>query len=450
MKKDSLYWNMDVEPWLNTETMVNYQFNSLKKMLIMLENKAPYFSRVIKENKLNPENLSGFEEFKEKIPLFDKLSFSKLVENSNGDYLKALDQIMLVNSDELDWLTITTGTTGVPTPYPFTKHDVDNFWGEVLTRGAWRAGIRSHDRILYCFALSMVIAGIPTMMGIKNIGALILPVGAEAKSERILFTQKLFKGTVYMGTPSLAEYLIEQAPKVLNKDVGEFGFKALLCGGEPGAGIPSVKAKLENAYKCKVYDIGAGFGFSCDHDEYQGMHSIADDLCYYELVDPVTKAPIPLEQGAMGEALFTTLNTEGWIMLRQTMGDIHQVFTDPCPCGRTGFRYKVIGRTDDMLKVKGVMIYPSNIKQIVNEFVPNVTGEMRIVLTEKPPQVVPPLKLRLEYSDDLSAEKLKSLEGEILEAMSRRLRVRPVIHWVKSGTLDRSHYKGKIFETMYD
>jgi phenylacetate-CoA ligase len=253
-----------------------------------------------------------------------------------------------------------------------------------------------------------------------------------------------------MGTPSLAEYLIEQAPKILNKDVVEFGFKALLCGGEPGAGIPSVKAKLESAYKCKVYDVGAGFGFSCDHDEYQGMHSVADDLCYYELVDPVTKTPIPLEQGATGEALFTTLNAKGWVTLRQTMGDVHQVFTDPCPCGRSGFRYKVIGRIDDMLKVKGVMIYPSNLKQIVNEFVPRVTGEMRIVLTEKPPRVVPPLKLRLEYSEGITGDKLVCLEGDIVEAMSRRLKIRPVIHWEKPGSLNRSHYKGQVFENNYE
>ena len=159
-------------------------------------------------------------------------------------------------------------------------------------------------------------------------------MGTKAKSEGILMIQNMFRGTVYMGTSSLAEYLIEQSPKLLKKEVCEIGFRALICGGEPGAGIPEVKTKLENAYKCRLYDVGAGFGFSCDQEDYQGMHWLGDDLCYYELVDPETKMPVPFENGAKGEAVFTSLEGDGMVMIRQSLGDIHQVFTDPCPCGR--------------------------------------------------------------------------------------------------------------------
>jgi len=310
--------------------------------------------------------------------------------------------------------------------------------------------VRSNDRILYCFALSMVIAGVPSIIGFSKIGATMLPVGAEARSERILLMQNLFRGTVYVGTPSLAEYLVEQAPKVIGKEVGTLGFKTLLCGAEPGAGIPEVRAKLEDAYKCKIFDMGAGLGCSCDHPEYQGMHWIADDLAYYELVDPETKAPIPLEHGARGEALFTHLEGDAWAVIRQSMGDIHQVFTEPCPCGRSGFRYRVVGRADDMLKVKGVMVYPSHIKGVVNEFLPRVTGEIRIVLDEKPPRVVPPLKVRVEHTAGLSGPELTALENEIVEAMSKRLKISPRILWAEPGSLERSHYKGHVFEKFYE
>jgi phenylacetate-CoA ligase len=296
----------------------------------------------------------------------------------------------------------------------------------------------------------MVIAGIPTMMGMQKLGVTMLPVGAEAKSERILMIQGLFRGTVYVGTPSLAEYLIEQSPKLLNKTVGELGFKALLCGGEPGAGIPEVKKKIESAYGCRIFDAGAGFGCSCDHEEYQGMHWLGDDLVYYELVDPETKAPIPMENGAKGEAVFTSLEGDGWILVRNSMGDIHQVFTDPCPCGRSGFRYKVIGRSDDMLKVKGVMVYPSHIKGVINEFVPKVTGEMRIILDEKPPRVVPPLKIRVEHAKGLTEEQVNKLGHEIAETMSKKLKISPSIIWAEPGSLERSHYKGQTFEKTYD
>lgn len=444
------YWNMEIEPLLNTPEIKPLQFKRLQMMLSRLKANAPFYARMFQKVKLDPENLSGFEEFTEKVDLFNKASLRALVDECNGDILKALGQIMPVSVDKLDYMGTTTGTTGVPTPYPMTNFDINNVWGEANVRGAWRSGIRSKDRILYSFALSMVIAGVPSMLALQKLGCMMLPVGAEARSERILMMQRLFRGTAYCGTPSLAEYLIEQSPKILGKPVKELGFKALLCGGEPGAGIPEVKKKLESAYGCRIFDSGAGFGVSCDHEEYQGMHWLGDDLAYYELVEPETKEPLPMENGAKGEAVFTSLIGDGFVWIRQSMGDIHQVFTDPCPCGRSGFRYKVVGRSDDMLKVKGVMVYPSHIKGVINEFVPRVTGEMRIVLDEKPPRVVPPLKLRVEYAEDIEKSMLEKLEKEIAGAMSKRLKISPKILWADPGSLERSHYKGQIFEKNYE
>ena len=444
------YWDMEIEPLLNTEAMKRIQEEKLKKMLVRLKANAPFYARMMETAGLDPEKLKGFEEFKDKIGLFNKESLRALVMECQGDILAALDQIMPVRVDQIDYMGTTTGTTGLPTPYPLTNHDIADVWGEAMTRGAWRAGFRPNDRILYCFALSMVIAGVPTMLGIQKLGAMMLPVGAEAKTERILLMQALFQGTAYAGTPSLAEYLIEKCPAVLGKPVDQLGLRALICGGEPGAGIPEVKAKLETAFKARVFDAGAGFGFSCDHEEYQGMHWLGDDLVYYELVDPETKATIPLEEGAVGEAVFTSLEGDGMVLIRQSLGDIHQVFTSPCPCGRSGFRYKVVGRSDDMLKVKGVMVYPSHIKGVINQFIPRVTGEMRIILDEPPPRVVPPLKVRVEHGPDTKPEELAGLEAEIVEAMSSRLKVRPAITWAGPGVLERSEYKGQVFEKTYE
>ncbi len=450
MAQERPYWDMEMEPKFNSPDMVPIQLNRLKTMLGRLNAGAPFYTRLFDENKIDPEKINSFEEFKEKVPLFNKASLLELLNECGGDVIKTIDQIIPISVDDLDWFATTTGTTGVPTPYPMTNNDVHNIWGEVMARGGWRAGVRRDDRILFCFALSMVIAGVPTLMGFQKLGVTMLPVGAEAKSERILMMQSLFRGTIYTGTPSLAEYLIEQAPKLIGKPVGELGFRALVCGGEPGAGIPEVKEKLESAYGCRIFDAGAGFGCSCDHEDYQGMHWLGDDLAFYELVDPETKAPIPFENGAQGEALFTSLMGDGWVMVRQSMGDIHQVFTEPCPCGRTGFRYKVIGRADDMLKVKGVMVYPSHIKGVIQEFIPRVSGEIRIILDEKPPRVVPPLKIRMEYGEGVAEDALEALGNEIADAMSRRLKIHPEIIWAAPGSLERSHYKGQTFEKRYE
>jgi len=444
------YWNMEIEPLLNTPDMEKVQFEKLKRMLIRLKENSPFYGKMMNEQRVDPGRLSSFEGFKEGIEPFNKKSLRDLVAACEGNLVGALDELMPIRVEELDWIATTTGTTGVPTPYPLTNKDIESLWGETLVRGAWRAGVRPDDRILFCFALSMVIAGVPTMIALQKLGATMLPVGAEAKSERILMMQNLFHGTIYAGTPSLAEYLIEQSAKMIGKDVGQLGFRALICGGEPGAGIPEVKAKLEGAYRCRIFDVGAGFGFSCDHPEYQGMHWMVDDLCYYELVDPETKAPIPMQEGARGEALFTTLETDGWVMIRQSLGDIHEVFTEPCPCGRSGFRYKVVGRSDDMLKVKGVMVYPSHIKGVINDFIPWVTGELRIVLDQKPPRVVPPLKLRVEHAGRPTDAKLTTLEKDVVQAMSKRLKISPKILWAEPGSLERSHYKGQVFEKHYE
>lgn len=447
---DRPYWNMEIETKLNTPEMKEFQLSRLKAVLRRLYDNAPFYKRQFDELGVVPEEIKSFQDFAKAIPPFDKQKLRDLVAEQKGDILATLDQIMPISVDDLTMISTTTGTTGIPVPYPLTMTDIDKVWGECMIRGAWRAGIRSNDRALYCFALSMVIAGIPTMLGLLRIGATVIPVGAEAGTERILLMQSLFRGTVYCGTPSLAEYLIEKTPQVLGREVKDLGIRVLMCGGEPGAGIPEVKKKLESSYNAKVFDAGGGFGCSCDYPEYQGMHWLGDDLSYYELVDPETKEPIPLKDGAEGEALITTFDTEGWVMLRNSSGDIHQVFVSPCPCGRTGFRYKIVGRTDDMLKIKGVIVYPSQIKAVVNSFLPRLTGEFRIVLTEKPPRVVPPLKIKIEKGEGVMDEKHSALEAELKEAFHTRAKIKPEIIWVNSGDLERSTYKGQVFEKLYN
>jgi phenylacetate-CoA ligase len=449
MDNERPYWNMEVETKLNTPEMREIQLAKLKKMLVHLYEGAPYYTKKFDELGLKPEKVKSFEDFAKAVPLFDKEGLRAMVAEYGGDIMAVLDQIMPVSVDDLNIMATTTGTTGVPTPYPMTRHDMEDVWGEAMVRGAWRAGMRSHDRVLFCFALSMVIAGIPTMMGMHKLGCMAIPVGAEAGTDRILLMQTLFKGTVYSGTPSLADYLVEKC-KEQGRDPKDLGLRILMCGGEPGAGIPEVRHRLEEAYGARIFDAGAGYGFSCDHEEYQGMHWTADDLALYELVDPDTKESIPLEDGAKGEAIFTVLDGDGMAWLRTSLGDIQQVFTSPCPCGRTGIRYKVVGRTDDMLKVKGSIVYPSMVDGVVSSFVPKVTGQFRIVLTEKPPRVVPPLKVKIERGESFPEDKLPELEGELKEVFHTKAKFTPEIIWVEAGELERSTYKGQVLEKLYE
>lgn len=448
---DRPYWNMEIEPLLNTPAIRAMQEQKLKQQIKRLRESAPYFTERFAEYGVHEDRTGSFEAFRRTLPVFTKDDYHALFERYEGNVLEIINQMSPVNAyTDLSLVCTTSGTSGEPTPYPMTSANLWDFYGEAIARYAWRAGIRSHDRVLLCYSLSMVIAGIPSMIGQFKVGAMVIPVGAEAGTERILKTASYFRPTAMMGTPSLALYLIERAPEVLGCPVGELGIRSIICGGEPGAGLPDVRQRIESAYGCKLYDMGAALGISCDHPEYQGMHYLADDSMIFELVDPDTKEPLPFEHGQRGEAVYTILEDGAWTWMRHSPGDIMEIATDPCPCGRSGFRYKVVGRVDDMLKVKGVMVYPGMIRSVIEGFVPRVTGQMRIVLDEPPPRVVPPLKLKLEYAADTAEDQLEALANEIGESMHHQLRLRPQIIWVPAGELERSTYKSKTFERLYE
>ncbi len=454
MSEERLYWNMQIEPFLNTPQMKDLQLEKLKIMLKRHYANSPFNRKRLQEAGIDIAKIDGWagtvEDLLKGIPVYDKQGYRDHVEACGGDLVKLMEEELPVSVDELVLVNSTTGTTGEPTPYPLTMKDIFDVWGETMCRGLWRGGLRRHDRVLHCFALSMVIAGTGTVLGLTKTGAMVIPVGAEGGTDRIFSMTKYFKPTVFMGTPSLATYMIEKAPEKIGMDAKALGIKLLACGGEPGAGVPELRKRLEESFGAKLLDIGAGFGVSCDHPEYQGMHWLGDDLCIYELVDPDTREPVPLKDGARGEAVFTNIEGDGWSWLRTSLGDIHEVSMSPCPCGKSGFRYRIVGRTDDMLKVKGVIVYPAAVTGLLESFAPRVTGEFRIVLTERPPMVVPPLKIKIERGVDTPEEKLGELEKELLEAFHTKMKIRPKIIWQDPGELERSTYKGKKFEKQYE
>ncbi len=441
------YWRPEFEEILGTERMRDIQLERLRKRVGELFEHAGYFRcRMEARGVHGPEDIKTLEDWPRALAPFTKADYRALMEECAHDVYRFLDATLPVPLSELVTMAATSGTTGEPQPYAFTRVDLDELWGEYLQRGYWRAGVRPGDRVVQAFALSMFVAGVPGLQCSRDNGTMVIPVGAEGGVARILKTAKFFRGNVLTCTPSLAEHMIERAPEILGAPISSLGIKALMCGGEPGAGIPEVRHRIESAYGAKLYDLGAGFGVSCDHLEYQGMHWIADDLAIYELVDPTTHEPLAMEDGAEGEAVFTSLLGGGLGQTRITLGDIHRVTVSPCPCGATGFRYRIVGRVDDMLKVKGVIVYPAAIDAVVAGFIPRVTGEFRILLDEPPPRVVPPLKLRIERGAETADSAIKELETEIVRAMKDRLKFTPEIHWLAPNELERSDHKTRFIE----
>ncbi len=453
MEEEREYWNMEIEPILNTPQMRELQWGKMPRVLKWQYDNSPFNRARFDKAGVKPEEIKSFDDYAEAIPPAGQPEVREVIAEVGLDMEKVLLHLFgEERMKNLYLLTTTTGTTGVPTPYPNFKAGIADF-SEFASRAAWRAGLRAGHRIALCFGLSMHAAGTPWILWLQDFpGVMLIPIGAEAGTEKILQFMKMYRADIFLGTPSLALHLIERAPEVLGEPVKNLGIEVIVCGAEPGAGIPEVRARLEGEYGARVYDAGAGYGASCDYPVYQGMHWLADDLAYYELVDPETGKSVPMEHGATGLMCATSLNPEGavWFDMRFTLGDIHQVFTEPCPCGKTGFRYKIVGRSDDMLKVKGVPVYPASIEGVIQGFVPRLTGHFRVVLTEKPPRVVPPLKLRVEHGEDIKDEELEPLAAEIGDEMHKLLKIRPEITWLRPGTLERETGKTKLLQKQYE
>jgi phenylacetate-CoA ligase len=447
------YFNEEIEPLLNTPEMKKIQESKLQATLKYFYEKVPFDRERMDKAGIKPEDIKSFEDLSKALPYCGQTDFREIFDRVDKDMFKAFDLLFgEERMKDLHLLTTTSGTTGIPTPYP-VFHKSTEMMGELMGRMGVRAGLQAGDRLAVGFGLSMHAAGTPQIYFYKQIrGVTIIPIGAEAGTERFLQMVKLFKVNAITCTPSLALHLIERCQEVLGEPIASLGIEKLLLGAEPGAGIPEIRARLENEYGAKVFDLGAGYGVSCDCEEYQGMHWVADDHCHYELVDPETNEPVPMTQGATGLAVFTPLDPEATIFfanLRFTLNDIHQVFTDPCPCGKSGFRYKIVGRADDMLKVKGVPVYPAAIQGVINGFVPRLTGAFRIVLDREPPLVLPPLKLKIERGEKIKPEDLPSLEQELTGKMHSLLKIRPEITWLEPNTLERAVKKTQLVEKNY-
>jgi len=448
------YFNPDIEPLLNTPLMREVQWAKLQHAIRFEYEKVPYDRERMDAAGVTPDDIRSLDDFSRAFPPIKQSDFRTVFERFDMDMDEALLHLFgQERMDDLHFLSTTSGTTGVPTPYPWF-HKTFPVATELFGRVGWRAGFVPGTKLALVYGLSMHVAGIPQVFWYSGLrGVTVLNIGAEVGTERILRSMKLFKANAITTTPSLATYLIERSPEVLGHPVGDLGIKVLLLGAEPGAGIPEIRSRLEEAYGGTVLDVGAGYGCSCAHPVYQGMHWIADDHCLYELVDPVTLEPVPFEDGARGLACFTPLEPEAGLFfhhLRVSMNDIHQVSTGPCPCGRSGFRYRIVGRGDDMLKVKGVSVYPTAIQGVITGFVPRVTGFFRIVLTERPPLVTPPLKLKIERGEDLSETDLPALEAEIVAKLRAICEVSPAITWLPPQALGREANKTQLIEKRYE
>jgi phenylacetate-CoA ligase len=442
-------WNERVER-MSRDELRALQLERLKRQVAYNYERSPYYRARMDAAGIAPADIRGVGDFA-RVPIMDKTEHRRVQEESLERHGTPYALLACAPAEKIVRVSATSGTTGVPTLYTLTAHDVAVV-NEMHARKYWRAGIRPGHVMIQALSLSMFTGGLPLSQGIMHLGACVVPVGIEGGTRRVLEFTRLTRPHALIATPSFGQYLIEECPNAAGLAARELGFRWFFCAGEPGGGNPGVRRMLAEGYGAKVFDHTGGghafHGISCDEppEEYKGMHFVSEDHCLLELVDPHTRAPVALAEGAVGEMVFTFLDWEGGPFMRYALGDLIQVWTRPCACGMPGMRFKIVGRTDDMLIVKGVNVYPEAIRNVLAAFAPEVSGAFRIVLARPGPKVDPPLRLRVEHGAGTGTGALPALEARIMERFRAELRVAPAIEWCAPGSLPREAHKTKYID----
>ena len=346
--------------------------------------------------------------------------------------------------DELVRIHSTSGTTGAPSYIPLTAGDLAN-WVTGSARSYAASGLAAGERLVSTYDAGPFVAG-AALAAFDRIGACHIPLGT-GNTERLLTAIALLRPRAAVLTPSYAAYLVEAAAE-RGLDLAASSVERVLVAGEPGGGEPAFRAMLEAGWGARVTeamgigDIGPSLWGECG--EQDGMHLGARGFVHAELVDPGTGVARPLEDGASGELVLTHLRHRAAPLLRFRTHDHVEVRTSACPCGRTGPRVRCVGRTDDMLIVRGVNVFPSAVREVVSAFAPDVSGH--ILVRPRAPGVKqePPLPVRVELARGRDPD--DSLADAIRERLRGVLVVSTRVELVPWGSLQRSEYKSTLVE----
>ena len=406
---------------------------SYREQLAYLLERSPFY-----REKLSGFDPHGLAEISE-LPLTEKEELRATVtpENPFGAHLCA-------SQDEIVRIYSTSGTTGTPSYIPLTAGDLEN-WVTGSARSYAASGVRAGQRIVSTYNAGPFVAG-AALAAFDRIGLCHIPVGT-GNTERLMLAVELLRPEAVVLTPSYAAHLVEWAAE-RNVDLRASSVERVLVAGEPGGGEPAFRAKLEEGWGAGVTeamgigDIGVSLWGECE--EQDGMHLGARGFVHAELIEPETGVALELEDGANGELVLTHLRHRAAPLLRFRTRDHVHVRTSPCRCGRTSPRLRCIGRTDDMLIVRGVNVFPSAVREVVSAFAPEVSGHILVKPQAPGVKQEPPLPVYVELARAAAAD--AALAEAIRERVRNVLTVQTSVELVPWGTLHRSEYKSKLVE----
>lgn len=405
------------------------QFAVLKEQFKTLKDRSPFYAKKFEGIDLSDvQTQAGFEAlpFSEKADLRDAYPLG----------------LAAVPESEIVRIHSSSGTTGTPVIIPYTQQDVID-WAVQFARCYEMAGITKDDRIQITPGYGLWTAGIGFQLGAERLGAMAVPMGPGNTDKQIRFMKDM-QSTVLCATSSYALLLAEEIAKRGVRD--ELNLKRAVIGSERWG--HKMRQRIANELGVKIYDIygltevyGPGIGVSCDYE--CGMH-VWDDYCYFEIVDPKTGKVLP--DGEIGELVITTLRKEGAPLVRYRTHDLSRIIPGECECGSPFPRIDtLIGRTDDMVKVKGVNIFPAQIEEII-KFTDGASSEYQVMIDHLEGKDI----MTVFFETDASVEDREQIERNMESIFKGKLGMTPNAKAVAIGELPRSEKKTqRIFDNRY-
>jgi len=424
-----MYWDREYET-MPREKLREVQLERLQKTVARVYKNVPAYRKEMDKCGLTPADVKSLDDLK-KLPFTVK-------KDLRDNYPFGL---FAVPQDQVVRLHASSGTTGKPIVVGYTKNDLET-WAGLIARALTMVGLKKGDVVQNGYGYGLFTGGLGVHYGVEKIGATIVPASGGNTARQLMLMQD-FKTTAITCTPSYALFLGEEGERA-GIDFKKLPLKAGIFGAEPWS--EKMREQLEAKLSIKAYDIYGlseiiGPGVSMECTSQQGMH-IFEDHFLAEIIDPDTGEPLPY--GQQGELVFTTLTKEAFPVIRYRTRDITTLIDEPCACGRTHIRMKrVTGRSDDMLIIRGVNVFPSQVESILLEF--GETEPHYLLVVDRKGNL-DLLEIWVELSEQWFSDKisqLESMENRLKARISSVLGIAAKIKFVEPMTIPRSEGKAK-------
>jgi phenylacetate-CoA ligase len=425
-----MIWNPQFE-CQGVEERKLLQLARLKNLVETLYSRVPFYRAKFDAAGVGPRDLKS-------LPDIAKFPFT-VKDDLRVTYPYGL---LACTMPEIEEIHMSSGTTGVPVVDAYTRYDVE-CWEEGMARTLSGAGATRHDTVQNCYGYGLFTGGLGVHYGAKRIGANIIPM-SSGNTQKQLMVMRDFGSSILACTPSYALFMAEEARET-GFDLRTMKIRSGCFGAEPWS--ENMRKQIELAWGIDAYDIyglteitGPGVAFECERKD--GMH-VNEDLFYPEVIDPETGRPLP--DGEKGELVFTTLVKEGTPLLRYRTRDVTILERGTCGCGRTTAKiHRLFGRTDDMLIIRGVNVFPSQIEHALIEI--EGTDPNYVIVLDRGAKALDEVELQVEVKRELFTDETKSLESlkaKIESVMKSKLGIQLKVKLVEPKTIERSVGKAK-------